>query len=65
MRFFDGLPTAQGDVELYVDDEFGEVRTANVPLTWENMRTLRAFGQACVRAADELAAQGEGEALHG
>lgn len=56
LTYLDTVLTGEGDVELFRSPYTGMVRTANVPIDWHSPVELRAFGQACVAAADRMAA---------
>lgn len=57
LTYMDTVPTREGAVELFHSPYTGMVRTSNVPIDWHNPRELRAFGRACQRAAEAMAAR--------
>jgi hypothetical protein len=54
LTYMDTVPTRHGDVELFRSQYTGTVRTANVPIDWDDPGELRAFGRACVQAANSM-----------
>jgi hypothetical protein len=54
LLYVDTVPTQEGDVEFFRSPYTGAVRMSNVPLDWHDPRSLRAFGRACVRMANDM-----------